>query len=205
MGLVTTANLKARIGVAGSAEDTLLAAIITGVSARMARECGRVTHAGIACLEKTTGITEVHDVLDRHTETLWVRAYPIISVTSVKEGYYGVFGDDALAGDGDDYFVDAERGALHRVGSWQFGLRSVQVVYAGGYTSAGDDVGDGETALPADLVEAAYQQCGYLYERRGQIGATGLGVQGGSVQWSAAYGLLPDVRAVCEQYRRSVL
>lgn len=201
--LCTLAQLKARMGVAVSDDDALLTAIITGVSARLARACGRQTPDGAPCLEKTS-VTEVLSAIDNDQRVLMLRAFPVVSITSIKEGLYNDFSDsDALVA-GTSYHVELARGILHRIGgAWLRGPQTVQAIYVGGYTAAGDTPGAGETALPGDLVDAAVQQCQYLASRRDEMGATGIDAgQGGGVTWASAYKLLPDVAAVCETFRR---
>jgi len=204
--LCTLAQLKARMGVAVDDDDALLTAIITGVSARIARACGRATRTGAPCLEKAS-LTEVLSAVDHDQAMLMLRAFPVVSITSVKEGLYGDFTDSDALVEGTSYHADLDRGTLHRIGgAWLHGPRTVQVIYIGGYTSAGDDVGEGETALPDDLVDAAIQQCQYLAQRRDDMGATGIDAgQGGGVQWAGAYKLLPDVKAVCQTFRRKAV
>lgn len=200
--LCTRDNLKVRMGLVGDGENTVLDGIISGVSARMARACGRIAPDGSPCLEKTS-LTEVLSVPDREMTLLYLRAWPVASITSVKEGLYNDFSESDALTVADDYHADLGRGKLYRIGcSWQFGPQTVEVVYTGGYVAAGEVPGDGETALPDDLVDAAMQQCQHLYQRRSELGATGTSVEGGSVSWASQYALLKDVQKVCRSYRR---
>lgn len=205
MGLCTRDNLKARMGLTGDGDNTLLDGMIAGVSARMARACGRIAPDGTPCLEKTS-LTEVLGVPDRDMTMLYLRARPVVSITTIKEGLYNDFTDSDELTAGDDYHADLNRGRLHRIGcSWRFGPQTVEVVYVGGYVAAGVTPGDGEQALPDDLVDAAMQQCQYLYQRRSELGATGTSVEGGSVSWAGQYTLLKDVREVCRSCQRRIL
>lgn len=198
--LCTLAQFKARYDVEGSGDDAMITQILTGVSAQLAAACGRICQAA-PCLEKTS-LTELITVHDDRVHTLMLSAFPVISITSVKEAFYGAFDDaDALV-ENEAYQLHPQLGLLYRIGYWLRGRLTVQVVYSGGHTPAGDEVGAGEIALPDDIVEAALQQAGFTWQRRASLGLTGESVQGGSISAYAQDKLLPGVAETMRRYRR---
>jgi len=199
--LCTLAQFKARYDVGNTGHDALITQILVGVSAQLAAEAGRICQ-GVPALEKTT-LTETITIRDDRLKTIILACRPVISITSIKEALYGEFDDaDALV-ENDDYQIDKPLGLLHRIGCWWLmGNLAVQVVYVGGYTSAGDVPGDGETALPGDITEAALDQAGFVYQRRMSKGLTSESVQGGSISAYAQDKLLPGVVETMKRYGR---
>jgi len=62
------------------------------------------------------------------------------------------------------------------------------------------DWAQGVLPLPGDINDLAIQQAAYWYQRRGEIGLTGAGVQGGSFQTFAPDKLLPLVRETMRNF-----
>ncbi len=170
--LATLDELGTRLGVVGSGQDDLLTGILTGVSAQLATAAGRV-HAGRSALTKAT-VTETISVRERRTSALWLSAWPVVSITEIKEAVFGGFDDvDALVA-GTDYQLDAATGGIHRIGWWLAGTLTVRAIYPGGYTrcdawvsaasyvtgdvvqyagavyACSDDIAESTTAPPAD-------------------------------------------------------
>jgi len=196
------AQVKSQLAIAtaDTERDTLLTQFIAGVSAAMARAAGRIW-AGAPCLEKTS-MVELITVPERHTEILWLAARPVVSVTEIKEAVFGTFDDMEALVEDEDYELDAATGALYRIGFWLTGRKAVRATYVGGYTAAGTTPGTGETALPADVVNAAVRQVIHEFNIRGTPGYQAESVQGSSVSRSGDDSLLPGVRQVMESYRR---
>ncbi len=199
--LCTLGQFKTRYDVAGAGHDSLITQILTGVSAQLAGEGGRICQ-GVPALEETT-LTETITVRDDRLKTVILACRPVISITSIKEALYGDHADaDALV-ENDDYQIDKPLGLLHRIACyWLMGNLTVQVEYVGGYIAAGDPINEGETALPDDIVEAALDQAGFVYQRRMSKGLNSESVQGGSVSAYAQDKLLPGVVATMRRYRR---
>ncbi|HUW99373.1 MAG TPA: hypothetical protein VMY35_00205 [Phycisphaerae bacterium] len=204
MSLCILADVKAFLGI--NAQDTEHDAVlnkdIAGVSAQLARAAGRI-HDEIPVLEKTTGAVQYFSP-DPRTRTIWLAAYPVISITEIKEACFGAFDDaDALV-ENESYQILKPRGRLVRIGFWLPGVQTVRVTYNGGYTAAGDTPGDGETALPDDVVRKATKQVAFYFRRRAQLGVTSAGVQGGSYTAYARDELLPDVRETMNRFARTL-
>lgn len=202
--LATVDQLKIRNGIAATDtdHDEVFSQILAGVSDRLARVAGRI-YDGKPVLEKSS-LTVYLSVGDYGVEDLWLPAWPVVSVTSIKEAVYEDFDSvDALTALS-EYQIDNGTGRLHRIGFWLQGMRTVKVAYTGGYTAAGEIPGTGETELPQDIVEAALQQASFIWQRRDQLGLSGQAAQGGSISMYARDTLLPEVRDTMASYARCI-
>jgi hypothetical protein len=172
--LITLAEFKDRLGEASTEYDAKLTLIIASITAQFEAFCGRgliVTAAAVT--EYYTG----------RCEMLQLRRYPVVSITSIKEAWdYDFANATALVADTDYRLIGGgDKGLLLRMyGDWCHQPDGVQAVYRGGYTAAGTTPGTGETAVPADLTEAALEQGLYLSQRKGRdIGLSGQSFAGG--------------------------
>lgn len=153
MALDTLANVKVRLGITTSADDTLLDMLRDTADAYIANHCGRDFAGG--------SFTEYHagDVVG-----LRLRNYPIVTITSVKVDTTGNFGSETLL-TATQYTVVPESGLIFsktgpfvalapwiNVPDFQARApRSVQVVYS---TS---------TTVPADVKQAYADLVGHWY------------------------------------------
>jgi len=210
MSLCTLAGVRAFIGKpdADTDDDALLTSLILRVSDRLAIAAGRV-HNGAPCLEKAD-VVQYLSVDEASTHTLWLAAYPVVSVTEIKEALYGDYASvDALT-ENRDYQLRSDLGGLYRIGFWLPGVKTVKGSYIGGYTppdvygAMGYEAAAGEVYLPADIEHAAIMQAAFWFGRRDKLGLTGAGVAGGTFTTYARDELLPEVRQVMASYRRMV-
>src|SRR4051812_29583245 len=149
MSLDTLANVKLRLGITTSADDSLLSALMDAADAYVAGHCGRDFAGGT--------FTEYHPGGESF---LFLRNYPVQSVTSVKaDPAYG-FGADTVVPT-TAYVVHTDRGVIQSVtGRFARGPRAVQVVYA---TATG--------AVPDDVKEAYALLIGHWYRHvKTQVG-----------------------------------
>lgn len=174
MSLITVAQLKQRLSEASADYDEVLAGIVAAVQSQFEHFCRRRLIVGAAA------VTETYSVLGPY---LWLKAYPVVAITSVKESWTYAFDDaDALVADTHYRLMDGgQTGVLLRLhGNWCDQPDGVQVTYRGGYTAAGESPGPGETDIPDDLTEAALEQGIYLFQRKGRdIGLSGQSFEGG--------------------------
>ena len=203
MALCTLAHAHAVLGIpdADTEHDTLLAILIAGVSADLARLAGRVVNAAYV-FEKSTVVEYFSP--PPGAAVLWLTARPVVSITEIKEASYGGFDDATALVENTDYQIHKPTGKLIRIGQWLDGDLTVRVTYPGGYAAAGATPGVGETALPADVYLAAARQVAYTFNRRNKLGMTGAGVQGASYENYAKDDLLPDVRKTILRYGRKI-
>jgi hypothetical protein len=196
--LCTLADVKDRLGITQTEHDQAINRIIVGLEGIFDNETGRQLLVTADVTEYYTGCASV----------LQVKRYPIVAVTSIKEAYdYDFTSATALVENTDYRIINAgANGILHRMyTSWASLRDSVQVIYRGGYCSAGQTPGTGEHALPADLREAAIEQASFVFKRRDDIGLTAVGFEGGSMNKFSAIKLLPMVEQILKNYRRPQL
>ncbi|HKB05719.1 MAG TPA: phage head-tail connector protein [Gemmataceae bacterium] len=159
MSLDTLANVKARLGIATSADDTLLGLLQDSADKAVENYCNRDFAGGT--------YTEYHP---GGSEFVHLRNYPVDAVTSVKVDATRAFGAETLVS-ASDYVVHADRGVIQSVAgpflprgrdglvnatvrAWTRGPRVVQVVYS---TLTGQ--------VPADVKEAYARLVGHWYRQ----------------------------------------
>jgi hypothetical protein len=92
----------------------------------------------------TLPITVQFDIEEWDVLRLWLPVVPVIAITSIHESYQQQWTDENKLTEGSQYLLDKATGCLDRIfgtapvfGSaasfWAFGLRTVQIVYRGGY------------------------------------------------------------------------
>jgi hypothetical protein len=203
--LCTIAQFKARYGIVGTADDTAITLMLEGLSSSLARATGRMI-GDTPCLELTAAGTDIVQTISPEPgrDCLPLATWPVVAVTSVSEATYGAHAAGTVLAAA-DYYLHAARGLLYRVGLWLHGAAAVKVSYRGGYVPVGSVAGTGETAMPADIVEAMLIQAGYVWQRRNQLGVGSKGLQQAQTTFYAQDDLLPSVRATMESYRRRML
>jgi hypothetical protein len=156
MSLDTLANVKLRLGVTTTDDDGLLSALMDSADQYVAEYCGRDFGGGT--------FTEYHA---GDTPVVFLRNYPVLSVTSVKvDPSYG-FGTETTR-PATAYVVHPDRGVIQsltgpflpiwaglpvlQLPAWLRAPRTVQVVYS---TATG--------AVPADVREAYALLIGHWY------------------------------------------
>lgn len=159
MSLDTLANVKARLGITSSADDTLLGLLQDSADATVANYCHR-DFAGGTFTEYFPG----------GSAFVPLRNFPVDTVTSVKVDPARAFGAETVV-PSTAYVVHADRGVIQAVGgpflpaersglvnadvrTWTAGPRVVQVVYS---TLTGQ--------VPADVKEAYARLVGHGYRK----------------------------------------
>jgi hypothetical protein len=151
--LITTAEYKTWANISGTAYDSVIATIVSGVSTEIRRWCGRDTTNGFESMSRT----ERYD--GNNEQTINLMEWPVSSVASVKvyasDGTYETL-------DATTYRCDASGGILSRVdptkarypvtafGTVQAtfsvqpwfpdGFDNIEVAYTGGYATIPDDL-----------------------------------------------------------------
>jgi len=200
MSICTLADIKDRIGIptANTDNDATINTIISSLAAIFDTFTGRN-------LIVSAAVTEYYTC---YTNQLKLKRYPVAQITSIKEAYdYDFDSKDALTANIDYRLINSgAKGIICRLyGTWSMFPDSVQVIYRGGYAAAGATPGTGETALPADLREAAIEQASFIYKRRNDIGLTAQSFDGGSIDKFSAMKLLPMAKDILDSYRRLTL
>src|SRR5262245_12735374 len=159
MSLDTIANVKARLGITTSADDTLIGLLQDSADQAVANYCNRDFAGGT--------FTEYHP---GGSEVVHLRNFPVDPVTSVKVDSAHTFGAETLVS-ASDYVVHTDRGVIQsltgpflprsrpglvnaEVRTWTRGPRVVQVIYS---TATGQ--------VPADVKEAYARLVGHWYRK----------------------------------------
>jgi len=194
--ICTLADVKDRLGKTDTDYDAMINRIIAGLEAIFENYIRR------KLLVSAVDITEYFSGCG---SLLLLNRYPVVSITSLKIAYdYDFDSADALVENtGFRQVANAENGILYRINmSWPENPDTVQVIYRGGYCSAGQTPGEGEFALPADLREAAIEQASFLFKRKDDIGLSGVSAEGGSISKFSAMDLLPMVKKILDNYKK---
>jgi len=201
-GLICTlADVRDRLGkaTADTEDDSTLNRIILGIGSMF------------DSYTKRSLILNAADVTEYYTgcgSQLQINRYPVVSITSIKEAVdYDFDSATALtANSGYRLINSGKNGVVSRMyTNWFDTPDSIQVIYKGGYCSAGQTPGSGEYAMPADLREAAIEQATFLFKRKDDIGLAGVSFEGGSMSKFSAIDLLPNVKKTLDRYRRPAL
>lgn len=197
--ICTLADVKDRLGISDTESDAAINRIISSLEAIFDGRTKR------KLLVNAADVTEYYAGLGT---LLQLARYPLVSITSVKIAYdYDFDSADALTADsGYRKITGGKNGILYRINlNWPEKHDAIQVIYRGGYCSAAQSPGAGEIALPADLREAAIEQASFIFKRKDDIGLSGIGFEGGSINKFSAIDLLPMVKKVLDTYRRPSL
>jgi hypothetical protein len=163
--LCTLADVKEELGLTVATYDTRLERLIHAVSDAIASYCGRSLHYDAAVAESVAGFGGTRLLLS-HT--------PIVSITSITI-------DTGLLAATDYEIEDANAGFIYRPSGWSWTAReandivgdgvagteerSIDVVYKGGYVTAGQvtTVPVLARTLPYDIEDAAIQMVADRY------------------------------------------
>lgn len=184
MNLVDLPRVKAYLDLTSNDNDALLDDLISGVSDQIERYLGR----GIE-LKSRTEVFDLEDYQDR----LFLSAFPVTTVTSVKYDITGVFSSGDVSG----YYTNKATGVIRLPSSYDEATYAMQVVYTGGLAA---DVNGLLSGGWADLVNACSMQVAALFKRRQNIEQTSVSDAAGGVSY-ADLDLLPAVKAILAPYR----
>jgi len=190
--LTTTARVKAALGidVADTTQDVWLAGALQAVSQRFELFMDRPI--------ELTSRTEEYDVHDGRQVSLFLRAYPVTAITSVKNATGWDFAS-ATAIDSTSYRIDADNGQLHMAIELAYGPKAVQVIYTGGLAA---NTADLITNYPS-IAMAADFQIAAMFRRRSTPQGTGMsGKQGGSITFEGPLKLIPEAREILASFTR---
>jgi hypothetical protein len=194
-GICTLSDIKERLGLADTANDVALTRIIEGIGSLFDSYTGR------SLIITAADITEYYTGCG---PSLQIRRFPIVSITSTKESIDYKFGDDSFLVVNTDYRIitGGRFGIIQRLWTnWLDLPDSIEVIYRGGYCSADVVPGEGETALPSDLREAAIEQATFLWKRKDDLGLSSVSAEGGSINKFSDMDLLPMVKRILDRYR----
>ena len=201
IGATTLARVKdlLEIPTTATAADATLSTMILVVSAEIEQYIGRPL--------QVTARTEQY-TMNMHGHSIWLRAYPIVSVSSIKVDRYWQFTSSAIASTrynisedtGRVYFLDTLIG-MYRVTGWDTDAEdSIQVVYTGGIGSTTAAV---ITAAPA-IAYACDVQVAEDYRRKNNPAVERRGGPSGGTTWTDSHRFLPRVQEMLYPHKRLV-
>ena len=176
MDLTTTAKVKSYLGVTSTTYDTLLADLITSISAQVETFCGRQFSRGT--------FTEYYDT---NGETkIFLPNYPVVSVTSVKyqNGAWGNITWTTLPTS--SYLLNTVMGKISFIAPLPEAESFLEVIYVGGYlidfTAPTDPL---KHTLPTDLTLAVTQLVAQAFTQRQAQGIGSMSTEGQSITYKA--------------------
>lgn len=194
MALCTLDQVKAHFGFGDNAQDEVeLERLITVAQELIESYCGRK-------FDEAT-FTEYYN--GDGTDLLFVKNYPIISVTSLHDDSSGrTFGADTLIDPTGYAVIDSNRIQLF-TSLFAEEVNNVKIVYVAGYSDA--TVGT-HVPIPQDLRQACIQQVGWMFKRgKGHnYGINSKSLDDGTIQFIETGDLLPSVKLTIRRYRRVV-
>ena len=193
--IVTLAEMKATLGIADTVDDAVLTDWLEGVQGRVDGFLGRL-------LLEASGAQEI---LDGGETSLFVKRWPIESVSEIVINGDQDWTDANSILDSDDYLVNHRRGSIlygRGRSPWPDALQSIRVTYTGGMFNS-DTTAANSYVTESDresVRRAVYMQAGFEWRNREtlgitQINASGVGKQVGAGVALALKGktLLPEV------------
>jgi hypothetical protein len=189
--LSTLSNLKARLAIPDLdvQYDDLLTTALTALSARFDKETNRT-------LTRTPN--SLHEFPADDTEVV-LPVYPLEAVSKFEiksnetEGWVQQNNVEYLTRNACVVSLAIPLGTCRQ---------QARITYAGGYVMPDTTPGAGQTALPADLEQAAVEQCAYWFMNRDKIGHLRFWPHQGTYEQFANLDLLPSVSAVLSRYTR---
>jgi hypothetical protein len=178
-------------------KDEMLEAFIAEVSKEMSNRLMREVETD----RRTERVRMPND-----TRLIALPAYPLTSVTTLRNARVPVFTDLEPWTANEDYIVDEDIGQITILREPEFnfdpagypiGPTYFQVIYTGGMAANTDAFIE---AFP-DLAGACDEQVRYLYQRKDNLGGNSK-TSNGETTFTKEYGLLPSVVARIEHHKR---
>ena len=192
MALCTLEEVKQHFGFGDDASDEeQLERMITAAQGLFERYCGRV-------FDEAT-FTEVWN--GDGTDLLFIKIYPIISVTSIHDDTGDrTYGAGSLI-DPTGYAIINDNHIQLYSTLFNKSVNNVQIIYVAGYsdTTPGDHV-----PIPDELRQACIAQVGWMFKqgKAHNYGMTSKSLDDGTVQFLELSALLNSVRETLKLYRR---
>lgn len=189
VALVTTSAITAYLGTSSSATEVSEVELLVNAASTLAADktMRGLDNSGVSRFLSTSR-TEYFD--GDGSDTLYVKAYPITTVTSLYVDPDRDYGSSTLI-DTDDYSVYENEGTIKTDGNLLAGGRkSVKLTYTGGYTT-----------IPEDLQHAVKELVMFWYKRNTdkRVGVTSVSIGDKSITYEKD---IPEsVMSVFKRYR----
>lgn len=182
---ITLAQVKAQIDESATTWDTPLELMIEACTRFAMNYCARNRF-----IAPTSDETEYYDGGEGGNKKLFLRSFPIKSITSISYrsgGTYATPTYTAFSAD-TEFIQDAQKGIVS-FAALPPGVQNIKVVYKGGY--------DTEANVPADLKMAVIQAVVSVWNKRKSEGMTNESIGGGSISWDKEKSFL----AILDSYK----
>lgn len=187
--LTTTAAAKVYLKIGNTNDDTVIAALVSRYSAVVSTYCDRRFAA-------TTYTNERYD--GTGTENLYLRAFPVTTMTSIYLDSARDFAAGSLLVADDDYYVVPEDGhglVVRLNGVWDKGVAVIKATYVAGYAT-----------IPGPVIEATHRLIARAkaWSDMGTHAVSAQSIQagGGSVSF-VEHDIPKDVKKLLEPYRKT--
>jgi len=188
MALITAANYKTFASIGDANLDTLIAALIPLVEARIAKHCNRLFEDG------STARTEYFDG-DGLGSVIVPKYFPVGAITSLHDDPDRGYGDAYLI-DSDDYVAYDNRVELDGL-VFASGLKNIKLVYVGGYITTGESAN-----VPDDLKLAVYSFISWVIARIGKEALQSESIAHINLAQQYVTEVPTDIRAMLASYKR---
>lgn len=186
--LCTVDSCRERLGIPDTKDDEFLARAIAWAGGYFADFCNRDFERFAGALQQ----------FDADGTTILLRRYPVEEVTSFQLQVRNAWTDL----DDVEWVVDPISGVLRLDGAIGNENQIARVLYTGGYVLPGNEVGEGQTALPAHLEAACIEQVAAWYQAKDRLGVTSMSAGGGSITNYSKLTLLPMVEETLQGFKR---
>lgn len=178
--LTTLSSVKSYLGITSITNDALINSLIASVSAFIVSYAGRQLEAATYT-----------EILSGGKKNLFLRNYPVNSVTSVRENI-GTQGTPSMSTVSvDDYTIFYEAGFLEHRSYFSRGSRNIEVVYNAGYS-----------VIPKDLDFVAVQLVGKAFASRKSQGKKMEMLGSARIEW--ANELTEEQKSILDNYVKPV-
>lgn len=193
--IATLAEVKADLAIADTTDDAVLTRWLEGLQGRFDACCGR----------RFLYSSEETEILDGGVKSLFVRRWPIASMSAVAIDVDQDWTDEDNVLDSDDYIVEHRRGALlygRGFAPWPEGRQCIRLVYAGGFvTNLGAAASYVDAYELQTLKRAFLMQGEFEWRNRRTLGLSQVS-QNGTALSIAPAALLPDVASALASLAR---
>lgn len=192
--LTTTAKVKTYLGITDSDSDTVIDALVLGVSEFIAGYCGGRKF-------EAQDLVEVYDTKHgRHK--IFLKQFPVNSVTAVKYRGGTPSTPNWITYNVDSYLTYLEAGYIHFYGALPQVAQGMQISYNAGYLIDFDNETDiNSHTLPADLSMAATDIVAVMLNTRKSGGITNETTEGQSITYDFKRGMSQATKNIIDRYK----
>ncbi len=184
MALITKEQVKTELTIEGTSADTIIDSLIDRIQSLWDTETNRTW-------EQTT-FTEYYS--SEESDTVFLKNYPVSSITTIHDDPDWVYGSDTLVSS-DDYTYDEKDGIVYYNGDFFTGRNNIKVVYVAGYLTT-----------PGWLEQILIRQVAHWYtqgtKQKWDKSSNSMQEGGTTSYTQLKNNMLPDFDSLVEMHRR---